>query len=159
MVVVTTSYLLLLVSFGTAIILVASWSILQYYPLNGCMECIKDVPALNISCIVLGMCLLILSAIGFLDELSDVYTDNDAVEYPLWLSSVLLVASLLCLSFVACVKTKSVKIKRIKDDYLKDHYFDKLTEEESNDRDYKCEANKHRLSEHIPKSTTGLEFR
>eukprot|EP01084_Bolivina_argentea_P026392 49082_1 len=96
-VILTTSYVILLISFSTPFILSSIWCILQYYPLNGCLNCIKHTSGINIFCTILAILLLILSVIGLFDEYSDLYDSHNMIVYPWWLSLTLLFVSIICI--------------------------------------------------------------
>merc|ERR1711933_693268 len=125
-IIINTSYLLLLQSLGISLVFSSIWSMLQYYPLNGYMNCIKHTSGTNIFCIILGMFLLILSIIGFFNEFVDSYNNYNTIQYPLWLILLLFVISITCFVFVWCINTKSAKLEKKKRLYLQNYYFDKV---------------------------------
>ena len=142
------SYFLLILSFGISFISYSIWNIFQIY--FNC--CIRDLnmTGFTIFFLILGICLLTLSIIGFLDEYVDSYDNYDIVSYPIYLIFSLFGVSIIC--FVICWVHIKYKEKHDKAMVKKNFYFEKMLKEEGDQMDYKLPENKDKLPPYIVKN-------
>eukprot|EP01084_Bolivina_argentea_P054230 99470_1 len=119
-----TPYLLIVISFGVSFICYSIFSIITIF--FNC-ECNKNIRGFTIFCIILGICLLVLSIIGFLDEYVDSYEGYDFISYPIWLIFSLFGVSIMC--FLATWFEIKYFDRKSKAERIKEYYYQKMLNE------------------------------
>lgn len=142
------SYFLIIIAFGSSLISYSIWNVFQIY-FNCCIKNL-NMSGFGIFWLILGVCLMILSVIGFLDEYVDSYDNYEIVTYPIYVIFILFGLSIM--SLIICwihIKYKQKFDKAMK---LKNFYFNKMLNEEGDKSDYKLPENRDKLPSYIKKN-------